>query len=362
MTDQMKKLRRREMMKTPAVFALAIAAAFLVSIVFIAALGVDPFVAFGKLFVGAFGKKSSIFEILAKATPLIIMGLGVSVGIRGGLSNLGGDGQFYVGAICSVVVGLYLPQSIPTPVIWVLAAVVAIVTGGLYGALAGALKARFNTNEVIITIMLNYVAQYVVSWLVSSPLQAPGGIPQTKAIQAAYYLPKLTSGSRAHWGFVVAILLALGVAFLFKKTALGYRIEAVGEAPEAAVYGGIDRKKYTVLILGISGAFCGFAGMAEVYGTYYRVLDGITTSFGFTAMLIALLARLNPFAVVAGSLFISVLTVGANSMQIALNVPTSIVNVIQSLIIVFVLITPSILAHLQARRAQRADRKDGKKA
>ena len=349
---------RAGMLKTPLVFLIAILAAFLVSIIFIAALGVNPFFAFGKLLSGAFGKTSSIFEILAKSTPLIIMGLGISIGIRGGLSNLGGDGQFYVGAVCSVIVGIYLPQTLPAPLIWLLGAAAAIVSGMLYGALAGFLKAKFNTNEVIITIMLNYVAQYVTSWLVSGPLQAPGGIPQTRALQPSYCLPKLMQGTRAHWGYVIAILLAFGVWFLFKKTALGYRIEAVGEAPEAAVYGGIRKNRYTILILGISGAFCGLAGMAEVYGTYYRVLDGITTSFGFTAMLIALLARLNPFAVIAGSLFISILTVGANSMQISLNVPTSIVNVIQSLIIVFVLIMPSMTAHVQARHTRKLEQKE----
>lgn len=348
-----KKLRSSELQKNfkpVVVFLVAVLAAFLVSLIFIAALGVNPFVAYGKLVSGAFGKKSSIFEILAKATPLAIMGLGVSISVRGGLSNLGGDGQFYVGALCAVCVGLYLPQTLPAPVIWVLAVVVACITGGIWGGLAGYLKTHFNTNEVIITIMLNYVAQYVVSWLVSGPLEAPGGIPQTRALDKAYCLPKLMSGSRAHWGILIVLVLLVAVWFVFKRTTLGYRIEAVGAAPEAAVYGGINQKVYMVLIMFISGAFCGLAGMVEVYGTYYRVLEGITTNFGFTAMLIALLAKLNPIAVVLGSLFISVLTVGANSMQIAMNVPTSIVNVIQSLIIVFILIMPGIEKNIRIRR------------
>ena len=349
---------RGKILKTAGVFAIAVAAAFLVSLVFIAALGVNPFVAYGKMFMGAFGKKSGIFEILAKATPLTIMGLGVSVAARGGLSNLGGDGQFYVGALCSVCVGLYLPHTLSAPVIWLIAVLVAIVAGGLWGGLAGFLRSRFNTNEVIITIMLNYVAQYVVSWLVSGPLEAPGGIPQTLALDKAYQLPKLMTGSRAHWGIFLALILAVAVHFVFRRTTLGYRIEAVGAAPEAAVYGGINRKVYAVLILFISGAFCGLAGMVEVYGTYYRVMEGITTSFGFTAMLIALLARLNPFAVVLGSLFISVLTVGANSMQISLNVPTSIVNVVQSLIILFILIMPGIEKRRAAARSARKTKKE----
>ena len=331
------------------VFLIAVAAAFLVSLIFIAALGVNPFEAYGDLISGALGKKSGILEVLAKATPLAIMGLGVSISIRGGLSNMGGDGQFYVGAICSVCVGLYLPQTLPAPVIWILAILVAVVTGGIWGGVAGYLKTRFNTNEVIITIMMNYVAQYVVSWLVSGPLQAPGGIPQSRALDSAYYLPKLFTGGRAHWGAVLVVILAAAVWFVFRRTTLGYRIEAVGAAPEAAVYGGINRRVFVVLVMFISGAFCGLAGMVEVYGTYYRVLEGITSSFGFTAMLIALLARLSPVAVVLASLFISILTVGANSMQIALNVPTSIVNVLQSQIILFILIMPGIESRVHAR-------------
>jgi len=341
--------------KTVLSFLIAFAAAFLFSILFIAALGVNPFVAYGKLIAGAFGRTSSIFEILAKATPLTIMGLGVSIGLRGGFSNLGGDGQFYVGALSSVCIGLYLPQTIPAPVIWLLAILTALVSGGLYGGLAGYCKTRFNTNEVIITIMMNYVAQYVVSWLVSGPLQAPGGIPQTKALAAAYTIPKLLSGTRAHWGIMLALALVFLVSFLFKRTILGFRIEALGASPAAAKYAGINSKLYTALILALSGGFCGLAGMIEVYGTYYRVLDGITTSFGFTAMLIALLAQLNPFGIFLGSIFISILTVGANSMQIALNIPTSIVNVIQSLIIIFILIMPSVTTRLADRHRRRLD-------
>ncbi len=349
----MDKLQQKKVLHAILMALIAIGGAFLVSFIFIAALGVNPLTAFGKMFTGAFGKTSSIMEILAKSTPLIIMGLGVSIAARGGLSNLGGDGQFYAGALAAVCVGLYLPQTLPAPVIWLLAASAGILAGGIWGGIAGALKAYFNTSEVIITIMLNYVALYLVSWQLGGALQAPGGIPQTLALSSDYYLPKLLSGTRAHWGFVVALLLAILVHYTFRKTALGYRIEAVGSAPHAAVYGGINRKKFGIFILFISGAFCGLAGMVEVYGTYYRVLEGITVDFGFTAMLIALLARLNPYAVIFGSLFISILTVGANSMQISLNIPTSIVNVVESLIIIFVLIMPSVQANLAERKKLR---------
>ncbi len=335
-------LFRHKVMQNLAVILLSILAAFLVSVVFIAALGVNPLATYWAMLKGAFGRPAGILEILAKATPLLIIGLGISLAQKGGLANLGGDGQFYIGAICSICVGLFLPAGTPTLLVWVLAFLLGVLGGGAWGALAGFLKAFFGTSEVIITIMLNYVALYLVAWLVAGPLQAPGGIPQTRALPDVYHFPKLLQGSRAHWGILLGLAAAVLVWFIMRKTVLGYRIEAVGAAPKAAVYGGIHTKGYTVFILFLAGAFAGVAGMVEVYGSVYRVLEGITTNFGFTAMLIALLAQLNPFAVILGSLFISSLTVGANAMQIQMNVPTSIVYVVQSLIIFFILVFPGI--------------------
>jgi simple sugar transport system permease protein len=332
-----------------AVFLFSILIAFAVSLVFIAMLGVNPAAACGAMVKGVFGRLTGILEVLAKSTPLIIIGLGVSLAARGGMSNLGGDGQFYIGALASICTGLYLPP-MPPALLWILAALTGIAGGGLWGAIAGFLKACFNTSEVIITIMLNYIALYLTAWLVGGPLKAPGGIPQTRALPRAYHFHKLMQGSRAHWGIVLGLAAALAVWFVMKKTLMGYRIQTVGASPSAAVYGGISVRFYTGLVMFIAGAFAGLAGMTEVYGAHYRVLEGITTNFGFTAMLIALLAKLNPGAVVFGSLFISALTVGANSMQIQMNVPTSIVNVVQSLIIIFFLVTPNLWTRLKTGR------------
>lgn len=349
---------RRALGQNALVLAVSIVAAFLVSMIFILALGVSPVDAFVSMFRGALTRKYGLAEVLAKATPLIIIGVGVALAARGGMSNLGGDGQFYIGAICSICVGLFLPPSTPALVVWVLALIVGILSGGFWGGLSGWLKAKFNTSEVIITIMLNYVALYLMGWLVHGPLQAPGGIPQTQALEKSFQLPKIISGTRAHAGIFIALASALLVWWIFKKTTLGYRIQTVGESPDAAVYAGIKTNRYMSLIMALSGAFAGMAGMVEVYGVHYRVLEGISSSFGFTAMLIALLAKLNPLAVVIGSLFISALTVGANSMQIDMSVPTSIVNVVQSLIIFFMLITPAIKSDLLSSISKKRHKKE----
>lgn len=328
--------------------AIAILASFLVSIIFILSLGVNPLEAFRAMIMGALGRTYGIAEVIAKATPLIIIGLGVTIASHGGLSNLGGDGQFYIGSIASILVGIYL-DNLPAILIWIIAMVVGIIAGGIWGLIAGTLKAKFNTSEVIITIMLNYVALYLVGFLVGGPLQAPGGIPQTKAISKEFQFAKLIEGTRVHMGIFFAIIGAFIVWWIFKKTLLGYRIQTVGASPKAAEYAGINIKRYWMLIMFISGAFAGLAGMVEIYGVHYRVLEGISSSFGFTALLIALLAKLNPLAVILGSLFISTLTVGANAMQISMSIPTSIVNVMQSLIIFFMLIIPDIKKSIKSK-------------
>ncbi|MCE5342399.1 MAG: ABC transporter permease [Eubacteriales bacterium] len=345
-----KHSKNGDVLDTARTILYSILAAFLVSMVFILALGVNPLSAFAAMSAGVFGRAYGLAETVAKATPLIIIGLGITIASRGGLANLGGDGQYYMGALSSICVGLFLPKGTSPMIVWVLAFMAAVLFGAFWGGLAGFLKARFHTSEVIITIMLNYVALYLVGALVNGALQAPGGIPQTRALDKAYQFVKLIPGTRVHAGILIGLVLALLVWLLFKKTTLGYRIQTVGESPRAAQYGGINVKRYEVIIMGLAGAAAGIAGMVDVYGVHFRVLEGITNGFGFTALLIALLARLNPLAVVLGSLFISALTVGANAMQIQMNVPTSIVNVVQSLIIFFMLILPGIRKRRLSRR------------
>ncbi len=332
----------QKMLKGPWTILMAVAAAFAVSVLFILALGENPFAVYASILSGVFGHPYGLMEVFAKATPLIIIGVGVAVAGKGGMTNLGGDGQFYIGAISSIVIGIYCFDKMPPVLIWILAVAAAVAGGGIWGGIAGWLRARFNTSEVIITIMMNYVALYLVAFLVGGPLQAPGGIPQTYALDKTLWFSKLFESGRVHTGIVVALFIAVIVWLVFKKTALGYKIETFGHSRFAAAYGGIDTKRYMLLTMLISGGIAGLAGMVEVFGTYYRVLEGITTDLGFIAMLIALLARYNPIAVIAGSLFIAVLTVGANSMQIDMNVPTAIMGIVQSLIIFFVIVMPGI--------------------
>lgn len=356
MTRRFFRKANKESMKEKAIdLFMAVFMAIIISVIFILALGESPLHVFTEIGKGAFRSSSSILEILAKATPIITIGLGICVASSAGMTNLGGDGQFYIGAIASVIVGLYL--NAPPIIVWLLAILVAILAGGAWGGIAGLLRSTLGTSEVIITIMMNYIALYLIGFLISNPLQAPGGIPQTKALADHLHFPKLMLGSRAHWGIIIVILLAAVVSFVMNKTVFGFKMTTIGKSPKAAEYGGIETKKLSTLSLFIAGAFAGLAGMIEVYGTYYRVLEGITSSFGFTAVMIAILANNKPLGVIVGSVLLSTLTVGVNAMQIEVDVPTSIVTVIQGVVVFSFLVMPAIRANVSGSLIARREAK-----
>ncbi len=299
--------------------------------------GSNPITAYKALFMGVFGSVYGIGEALAKAVPLILIGIGVAIGFRGGLTNLGGDGQFYWGAIASIYIAI-IGHGLPLPLLAILSWLGGCIAGGLWGALAGFLKAYLNANEVITTIMLNYIATLFISFLVHGPLKEPGGyIPQTQPVPSALHLPQIISGTRAHAGLLVAII-ALVIYYVFIwKTVYGYRLKATGFSSKGARYAGINTQGYNILTLFLSGAFAGLAGVVEVYGIHYRVLEGISPGYGFTAVVVALLGRFHPIGILLAALLLAALTVGSNFMQVAMGVPVSLVQIIQSLIIVFVL-------------------------
>ena len=328
---------------------LSILAAFLITGFFIKTIGASPLQAFLALISGIFGRIYGIGEMLVKATPLLIIGLGVAIAFKAGLTNLGGDGQFYMGALAAVWVGTTF-SGIPVFIHIVLIIISAAIAGAIWGGIAGFLKAKLNTNEIIMTIMMNYVATYFVSYLVHNPLKDPNGfLPQTRQIASQLQLPQIIPNTRSNLGILIGLVLAVVVYILLSKTIWGYRIRAVGFSKKASVYAGINTGLYTTAVMAVSGAFAGVAGMVEVYGIHYRVLDGISPDYGFTAMVVALLGRLHPAGIIIASLFMGSLLVGANSMQVSMKVPSSIVYITQSLVILLIIIGRS----LEGKRQQK---------
>ena len=286
---------------------------------------------------GSFGSAYAFWSAtLVRATPLTLLGLAVALAFRSGVMNIGAEGQFLAGA--SAASALALSGIGGTLVIWV-AVPAAILAGALWAAIAGWLKRRFGVLEVISTLMLNFVAQYLVSYLVRGPLQEPTHVyPQTETFSTSAHLPLLISGQRLHLGYAIALVLALALWWMFRSTALGFRLRAVGAGPDAAASAGhvvVPRVVFTAFLL--SGAIAGLAGGVEVTGVTYALYEGISPGFGYTAIAVALLARLHPLAVIGTGIFFGALEAGAAAMQRDAGVPFQFVAVVEALVVLGVI-------------------------
>lgn len=307
-------------------------------------------VAYGALFSGSLGDAGAISESLVASTPYIFAGLAVALGFRGGLFNIGGEGQLLVAAGVSVVIGysFQLPAIIHLP----LALIGGMLGGAIYGAIPGYLKAKTGAHEVINTIMMNYIAFRFFSWAFTGPLRRPGGdAPVTQEIYPSAYLPQLFEGYRFHWGFFLALLVAFAVWWLLFKTTLGFEIRTVGANPNAARYGGIKITRITVLTMAISGGLAGLAGANEVLGLNHFLADGFSAGYGFDAIALALLGKSHPLGVVLAALLFGTLRSGATRMQSIASIPIDIISVVQALVIVFIA-APAIVRWIYRVRAK----------
>jgi len=315
---------------------LAVVLAFLVGALLLLMIGDNPLLAYKTMFNGAFGSSNRIAETVVKATALMIMALGTSIAFRCQIWNIGGEGQFVIGVILALAIGLNV--NLPPALLFPLTFIAAFIGGGLWGSIASYLKVKFNASEVITTIMLNYVANYFLAWLIRGPMMDPAGhnFPQTPLLADSLHLPILLKGTRLNFGLVIGLLLALIVYYLW-KTPFGFSVLLTGESQEVARYSGLDVSKTVLLTMFISAGFAGLCGWVEVFGIHYRLLDDISVGYGNLAVVIALLGNLNPIGILFASFFFSALIVGGNTMQRMQGIPFSIVDVIQGLVIIFVI-------------------------
>jgi simple sugar transport system permease protein len=312
--------------------------------------------AYGALLAGALGSPQAYFDAFASgdieqiiaafnpisesllaATPLIFTGLAVALGFRAGLFNIGGEGQFYLGAMFAGWIGfsiLGLPWFIHLP----LAVVAGFVGGAIWGFIPGFLKARTGAHEVIVTIMLNYVAYRLLDWVLRQPwYQRPGrNDPISPIIEPTAVLPPIIEGLRVHWGFVLALLAAAFVSWLLFRSTLGFEFRAVGLNPSAAKYAGMNISRTLILTMAICGGLAGLAGATEILGVSKVVSPGISPGYGFDGIAVALLGGSSPIGVVLSAILFGVLRAGATPMQSATGIPIDLVVVIQALVIMFV--------------------------
>jgi ABC-type uncharacterized transport system permease subunit len=335
----------------------AVTVALVISGLLIAAIGGDAIEVGGHIFRSSFGDVGVLSDTLVKATPLIFTGLACALAFRMRLWNIGAEGQLYMGAWAAsavVLVPLLPPDSSPLVVIPVMV-VAGIAGGALWGGLAGWLKARFNVNEIITTLMLNYIGILWVRFWVFGPW-SEGGFQQSARFPRSAWLPRLTDFSDAfpdlgglttHLGFALGLVCAFLVWFLLKRTRKGYEIRLIGDNPRAARYAGIDIGRNIILVMLMSGGLAGLAGMSEVSGSVHRLQDGISSGYGFTGVIIAYLARFNPFGVVIAAILFGALTLAGRQVQ-----PAGIPAMIQG-IVLFCVICSDILLRRRIRLVRR---------
>ena len=318
----------------------------------LAIAGYDPWLALGALWRGSFGSWYSVTSVtLVRAVPLIILGLGVALAFRAGALNIGAEGQFYAGAIAATWVGVHAvgwPAPVTIGAVWLS----ATIAGVLWMALPVLLKLRFGVIEVISTLLLNFVAEAAVSYAVTGPLQESKRVyPQSDPIGEAARLP-LFGGTRLHLGFVLAVLLVLLLWILFTRTAWGFRLRAVGLGPQAAAISGrIPVRRVVGAALLWSGALAGLGGGVEVSGVTYALFQNLSPGYGFTAIAVALLARLHPLGILATGLLFGGLEAGALGMQREAGVPAVAVLVVEAVIILVVLLVDATLRRGAGRAA-----------
>lgn len=316
---------------------LSILGALFVGGIFLALTGFDPFQVYQTMLQGAFGSKYGFTESIAKAIPLLLCGLGVAIAFKMKLWNIGAEGQFYMGAFAATGVALNFSE---WPSYLLIPAMLAagMVGGGLWALLPAIPRAYWKVNETIMTLMLNYVAILWVEYLIFGPWKDPAGFnfPLTPLFVEAATLP-LLGDSRVHAGLIFALGVMVLYYLVFKYSKWGFEVAVIGENPKVARYAGMNIPRNILIAMALSGALAGLAGMAEVSGITHRLQQGISPGYGYTAIIIAWLGRLNPFAMALVSVLFGGLLVGGFSVQTMMSMPAVTVSMLQGLILFFVL-------------------------
>ena len=294
-------------------------------------------------------------DTLVQSVPYIFSGLAVAIGFRAGLFNIGAEGQIGIGWLAAVVVGFSL-KTLPAYILLPLAVLSGMFAAGIWAGIAGWLRAKTGAHEVITTIMLNYISYRLSEWLLCGPLENVQGTCRTGDIAEAAYLPRfLGHPVTVHWGFVLAIVAVLLSAWYLFKTTWGFELRTVGANPHAAKYGGVNVSRSIVLTMFLSGCLAGLAGVSQGLCITHNIALGFQAGYGFDSIALALLGKSNPVGVLGASLLFGVLRAGASRMQSMAGVPTEIVQIVQSLVIVFIAAPAIIQSIYRLRKLKREE-------
>jgi len=310
-----------------------------------ALLGKDPLHGLYVYFVEPLLEVWSLHELMVKAAPLILIASGLSLCYLSNNWNIGAEGQFIAGAIA----GSILPVMFPDFQSWVvlpLMLLMGMAGGAAYASIPAFLKVRFNTNEILTSLMLVYVAQLFLDWLVRGPWRNPEGynFPETRQFSDSAILPEIWSASgRAHWGIVLALVAALALWFLLSRTMKGFEVKVLGSSLRAGRFAGFSPGRMTFFVFLVSGACAGLAGIAEVSGAIGQLRPSISPGYGFTAIIVAFLGRLNPLGIAAAGLILALSYLGGEAAQVAIGISEKSARVFQGMILFFVLASDTLI-------------------
>lgn len=328
---------------------LSIALSIIISSILIFAVGKSPVLAFDSLLKGALGSPIAIANTLNKSVPLIIAGLACAIAFKGGMLNIGVEGQLHIGGICAFMVTYFMPKRSPGFFVIALAIIASALGGMLWASLIGILKVRLRVNEVIIAILLNYIAIELVSYLINYPFVSPKRLPETSIVLDKYRFTSLMKSTQFTTSIFIALISVMLVYFIINKTVFGYEVKAVGDNMSAAEAGGILVNKTVIKTMMISGAVGGLIGATELLGTYGKLYDGFSGNVGFTGLAVSVLAGNNPIVIILSGLLFGILDSGARLMNIRAGLSANMVVVIQALVIFFIA-TPGIFDFIFIKR------------
>jgi simple sugar transport system permease protein len=297
---------------------------------------VNPLAAYAALLRGALGSTANLSETLSVTAPLVLIAVGFSMASRCNAFNIGGEGQLYIGALGATLTAVYLPAGLPFFITIPLVMVSGLIFGMLWMALAALMKANYHVNEVVITVMLNEIAAFFVSWLISGPIRDPGS-----PLRASSQLPvnwryiSFLGNSKLNIGLILAVFCAAAAWFLLNKTVVGFRLRAIGFSEKAARYAGLPIKTLLVFAMLLSGGLAGLAGAGEVAGVHFRLIEGISSGYGYVAITVSLLGKGSPAKILVAGFAYAALIVGAHAMERAVGAPSALVRIIQAVIVLF---------------------------
>ncbi|MGL4488530.1 MAG: ABC transporter permease [Rhizobiaceae bacterium] len=324
---------------------IALGVTLLAGAIIFAASGQNPIKALYTYFVEPLSEMWSIHELLIKAAPLILIAVGLSVAYHSNNWNIGAEGQFIAGALMGSIPPLMFPEwqsvlTLPTML------VLGLMGGALYGAIPALLKVKFNTNEILTSLMLVYIVQLFLDWMVRGPWRNPEGnnFPETRRFHPDAVLPELFSASgRANWGIVIAIVVAVLIWFMMARTKRGFEVRVQGASPRAARFGGVNASRMVFFAFMLSGALAGLAGIMEVAGAIGQLRPSISPGYGFAAIIVAFLGRLNPLGIIAAGLVLALTYLGGEAAQISLGLSDKLARVFQGILLFSVLACDTLI-------------------